>query len=185
MSFPGMKLQQCWHLVDAKSQTVGRVAQQVAMILRGKHKPTFLPNKDMGDHIVVINASQCHFSGTKWKNKLYRWHTGYPGGLKERSAQMMLQKNPTQILRKAIVGMLARTTLRTTYMESRLKIYPGSVHPHTAQLPIDKVQPLPPVPRSNNGSFHFGLWKSQYVDPASYQFGSTVKNQGKSTFKTA
>jgi large subunit ribosomal protein L13 len=172
MSFPGHKLQQCWHLVDAKNQVVGRLALQVANILRGKHKPTFMPNKDMGDYIVVINANKVQFSGKKWKDKLYRWHTGYPGGLKERSAQEMLEKNPTKILRSAILGMLSRTTLRRSYMESRLKIYPDATHPHQAQLPTATTQPLPKVPTSNDGSFHFGLWKSRYVDPMSYQHKS-------------
>jgi large subunit ribosomal protein L13 len=169
MSFPGRQLQRCWHLVDAQGQTVGRLASQIATILRGKHKPTFLPNKDMGDFVVVVNADKVSFTADKWKTKLYRWHTGYPGGLKQRRAEEMLDKNPRQILRKAVLGMLKRTNLRHGYMEPRLKIYTGPTHPHTAQLP-EGVAPLPQVPAAMNGQFHFGLNK-HYADPQSYQQG--------------
>lgn len=168
MSFPGRNLQRCWHLVDAKNQTVGRLAVQIASILRGKHKPTFLPNKDMGDTVVVINADKVHFTGDKWRKKLYRWHTGYPGGLKERSAERMLERNPVKILRKAVLGMLRRNKLRHGFMEPRLKIYAKPTHPHSAQLP-PSVQPLPAVPTKLNGGFHFGLLR--YADPNSYQEG--------------
>eukprot|EP00977_Amphora_coffeiformis_P002569 scaffold482_cov266-Amphora_coffeaeformis.AAC.32 len=139
-------------------------------MLKGKHKPTFLPNKDMGDHVVVINAEKVHFSGKKWKNKKYRWHTGYPGGLKERSAEQMLERNPTQILRKAVLGMLVRNKLRHGYMEPRLHIYAGPHHPHTAQLP-PAVEPLPKVPRRLTGNFHFGLTDAYYAHPLSHQAG--------------
>ena len=166
-----MALQRCWHLVDAKNQVVGRVAQQIAQILRGKHKPTFLPSKDMGDHVVVINAERVKFSGKKWKKKLYRWHSGYPGGLKQRRAEEMLEKNPTQILRKAIMGQLKRTNLRHQSLEPRLKIYLGPDHPHKAQLP-DAVEPLPRVPKSRRGDFHFGL--KVYADPHSYLEGRSA-----------
>ena len=175
-------MQRCWHLVDAKGQTVGRLASQVAAILKGKHKPTFRPNKDMGDYVVVINAEKVKFSGDKWKTKLYRWHTGYPGGLKERPAGAMLEKNPTQILRKAILGMLKRNTLRESYMEPRLKIYTGPDHPHTAQLPPDEVQVLPKVPRKQSGKFHFGLYEDgNYAAPNSYQEGVKPNQTSKST----
>jgi large subunit ribosomal protein L13 len=168
MSFPGRKLQCCWHLVDANGQTVGRLASQIAAILRGKHKPTFLPNKDMGDTVVVVNASKVNFTGNKWKDKLYRWHTGYPGGLKERRAVDMLQRNPAEILRKAVLGMLKRTQLRHEAMEPRLKIYIGPEHPHGPQLPVS-VTPLPPVPKKRSGDWHYGL--NLYADPHSYQEG--------------
>lgn len=149
-------LQRCWHLVDASDQTVGRLATQIAPILKGKHKPTYLPNKDMGDFVVIINADKIHFSANKWNTKLYRWHTGYPGGLKERPAKAMLERNPTKILRKAILGMLYRNNLRHGYMEPRLKIYTGPNHPHTAQLPPNTI-PLPKHPRKRNGKYHYGL----------------------------
>lgn len=168
MSFPGRSLQRCWHLVDANGQTVGRLASQIAAILRGKHKPTFLPNKDMGDTVVVVNASKVNFTGNKWKDKLYRWHTGYPGGLKERRAVDMLQRNPAEILRKAVLGMLKRTNLRQQAMEPRLKIYTGPDHPHSPQLP-GNVIPLPLVPNKRRGDFHFGL--NVYADPHSFQEG--------------
>lgn len=169
MSFPGHNLQKCWHLVDANGQIVGRLASQIAAILRGKHKPTFLPNKDMGDTVVVINADKIRFSGKKWKEKIYRWHTGYPGGLKERRAIDMHDRKPTEILRTAIFGMLKRTKLRHQAMEPRLHLFAGPTHPYAAQLPLDKVTPLPRVPKKLTGSFHFGL--HMYADPYSYQQG--------------
>ena len=168
MSFPGKALQKCWHLVDASDQTVGRLAAQIAPILKGKHKPTFLPNRDMGDVVVIVNAEKVNFSGKKWDDKLYRWHTGYPGGLKERPAKAMLEKNPTKILRKAILGMLYRNNLRHGYMEQRLKIYTGPAHPHTAQLPSG-TGVLPKHPRKRSGQYHFGL--QHYVTPGTYQQG--------------
>jgi large subunit ribosomal protein L13 len=168
MSFPGRALQKCWHLVDASNQTVGRLAAQVAALLKGKHKPTFLPNKDVGDVVVIINADKVQFSGKKWDKKLYRWHTGYPGGLKERPAKAMLERNPTKILRKAILGMLYRNTLRQSFMQKRLKIYTGPTHPHTAQLPSG-TEPLPKHPRKRSGQYHFGL--KYYATPGTYQAG--------------
>jgi hypothetical protein len=115
---------------------------------------------------------QVRFTGNKWQDKLYRWHTGYPGGLKERPANRMLERNPTMILRKAILGMLKRNKLRMGCMERRLKIYVGPDHPHEAQLP-PTVQPLPPVPSRLNGTFHFGLNRGSYADPNSYLRGGT------------
>jgi large subunit ribosomal protein L13 len=166
MSFPGRAVQRAWHLVDAHSQIVGRLAVQIAQILKGKHKPTYRPNGDCGDYVVVINADKVNFSGKKWKEKLYRWHTGYPGGLKQRTATEMLQRRPEQILRKAVLGMLRRTNLRHKYIEPRLKIYAGPTHPHPAQLP-PHIEPLPRHPIRRNGTFHFGL--KYYATPGSYQ----------------
>lgn len=168
MSFPGRAVQRCWHLVDASDQTVGRLAAQIAPILKGKHKPTFMPNRDIGDVVVVVNAEKVKLSGKKWDDKLYRWHTGYPGGLKERPAKAMLERNPTKILRKAIVGMLYRNNLRQSYMERRLKIYTGPTHPHTAQLP-EGTDVLPKHPRKRSGQYHFGL--TTYATPGSFQAG--------------
>lgn len=191
MSFPGRAVQRTWHLVDAASQTVGRLATTIAPILRGKHKPTFRPNGDCGDFVVVVNADkvdypshyvyvsllvnysvsyyffvslQVHFSGKKWNDKIYRWHTGYPGGLKERSAKDMRDRKPEFILKKAILGMLYRNNLRQTYMQPRLKIYAGPDHPHKAQLP-DGVQALPVHPRKRTGTHHFGLGKKYSLTP--------------------
>mmetsp|Transcript_27795 Transcript_27795/g.34337 ORF Transcript_27795/g.34337 Transcript_27795/m.34337 type:complete len:165 (-) Transcript_27795:32-526(-) len=156
MSFPGRSVQRAWHLVDASSQTVGRLAASIAPLLKGKHKPTYRPNADCGDYVVIVNAEKVNFTGKKWNDKLYRWHTGYPGGLKERKAKDMLERKPENILRKAIMGMLSRNNLRHKYIEPRLKIYTGSDHPHESQLP-PAVDPLPRHPRSRTGSFHFGL----------------------------
>lgn len=169
MSFPGQSLQRCWHLVDARNQTVGRLAVQVSSILRGKHKPTFRPNKDMGDHVVIINAAKVKFTGQKETDKLYQWHTGYPGGLKQRTAEQMRQRNPVKILKLAILGMLKKTNLRHGYMEPRLKIYATAEHPHAAQLPPHQVEALPRVPKKLNSSFGFGL--QYYAHPSSYQVG--------------
>jgi hypothetical protein len=116
--------------------------------------------------------TQVHFTGNKWKKKLYRWHTGYPGGLKERSATQMLERNPVQILRKAVLGMLTRNKLRHGYLEPRLHIYTGATHPHGAQLP-DSVPALPKTPRRLRGDFHFGL--DYYAHPESYQQGIKVE----------
>ena len=99
---------------------------------------------------------QVAFSGDKWKSKLYRWHTGYPGGLKQRRAEEMLERKPEAILKKAILGMLKRNKLREQSIESRLRIYVGPEHPHTAQLPAS-TPPIPRVPRAKSGDFHFGL----------------------------
>mmetsp|Transcript_21621 Transcript_21621/g.45489 ORF Transcript_21621/g.45489 Transcript_21621/m.45489 type:complete len:174 (-) Transcript_21621:137-658(-) len=167
MSFPGRALQRTWHLIDATSQTVGRLAATISPLLKGKHKPTYRPNGDCGDYVVVINAEKVHFTGKKWDDKLYRWHTGYPGGLKQRPAKDMLQRAPDRVLRKAILGMLYRNNLRHGYMEPRLKIYAGSEHPHTAQLP-EGTKPLKKVPRKREGNFHFGLDK---YSETSFQVG--------------
>eukprot|EP00934_Nitzschia_sp_Nitz4_P004672 Nitzschia sp. Nitz4//scaffold40_size135432//129316//129949//NITZ4_003272-RA/size135432-snap-gene-0.121-mRNA-1//1//CDS//3329551303//4662//frame0 len=156
MSFKGQALQRAWHLVDAADQKVGRVAGQIAQILKGKHKPTYRPNKDMGDFVVVVNAEKVQFSGNKWKDKLYRWHTGFPGGLKERRAEEMWERKPEEILKKAVLGMLKRTNLRHQSIEPRLRIYAGPQHPHTAQLP-PSTEPIPSTPRNKAGDFHFGL----------------------------
>ena len=172
MSFPGRAVQTCWHLVDASEQTVGRLAAQVAPLLKGKHKPTFMPNKDVGDVVVIVNAEKVKFSGKKWDDKLYRWHTGYPGGLKERPAKAMLERNPTKILHKAILGMLTRNNLRQSYMKPRLKIYAGSEHPHSVQLP-EGTESLPKHPRKRSGKYHFGL--KDYAAPGSYQPGLIKK----------
>ena len=99
-----------------------------------------------------------NFTGNKWKDKLYRWHTGYPGGLKQRTASEMLIRKPEDILRKAILGMIPRNNLRHKYIEPRLKIFTGPNHPHKGQLPENAV-PMPPHPRKRSGLHHFGLQK--------------------------
>jgi large subunit ribosomal protein L13 len=128
--------QRVWHLFDARGVPVGRLAQRAALFLTGKHKPTFSPHVDRGDYVVIVNAEKCHFSGKKWDQKLYRYHTGFPGGLKEIKAKDMLEKHPTFILRKAVMGMIHRNKLKTDRAE-RLKIYIGGEHPHQAQFPSE------------------------------------------------
>jgi large subunit ribosomal protein L13 len=123
-----------WYVVDANGKTLGRLAARVASILRGKHKPTFTPNVDTGDHVVVINAGKIHLTGGKFKTKTYTLHTGYPGGLKSATAEHVHKKNPTALLETAIKGMLPKTPLGKQ-MARKLKIYAGAEHPHQAQRP--------------------------------------------------
>jgi large subunit ribosomal protein L13 len=170
MSFPGRTVQRAWHLIDASSQTVGRLATTIAPILKGKHKPTYRPNGDCGDFVVIVNAEKVNFSGKKWHDKLYRWHTGYPGGLKQRRAEDMLERKPDHILKKAILGMLNRNKLRHKYIEPRLKIYSGPIHPHTSQLPAT-AESLPSHPRKRSGNYHFGFEDGKYSVEKSYQEG--------------
>jgi len=129
-----LESQRKWYLVDAKGQTVGRLASHIAPILMGKHKPNYTPFLDLGDHVIVINANQVKFTGNKWDEKVYRWHSGYPGGLKETPARVMLAKHPERIVAWAIKGMLPKTTLGRK-MGKKLKVYAGSEHPHQAQRP--------------------------------------------------
>lgn len=123
-----------WHLIDAKGKTVGRLATEAAKLLMGKHKPTFTPFIDVGDHVIVINADKAVFTGNKLQQKFYRHHTGWPGGLKEVSAQKQMQKHPERVLESAIRGMLPKNTIGK-HMGKKLKVYAGTDHPHTAQRP--------------------------------------------------
>jgi len=128
------EVKETWHLVDAEGKTLGRLAARVASVLRGKHRPTFTPNVDMGDHVVIINAEKIHLTGNKMVTKLYRHHSGYPGGLKSTTAQHLFRKDPTQLLTKAIEGMLPKNPLGNG-MAKKLRVYVGSDHPHQAQRP--------------------------------------------------
>jgi len=123
-----------WYLVDAEGKTLGRLAARVAAVLRGKHKPTFTPNVDTGDHVVIVNAEKVHLTGDKFKTKTYIHHSGYPGGLKSVTAEHLHAKNPTALLEKAIKGMLPKNPLGKQ-MARKLKVYSGSAHPHDAQRP--------------------------------------------------
>ena len=127
-------VKEMWHLVDADGKTLGRLAARVAGILRGKHRPTFTPNVDMGDHVVIVNAEKIHLTGNKMKDKLYRRHTGYPGGLKTATAEHLFRKDPTQLLVQAIEGMLPKNPLGNG-MAKKLRVYVGPEHPHHAQQP--------------------------------------------------
>lgn len=121
-----------WWIVDLEGKTVGRVATRIAHILRGKHKATFTPHIDDGDYVIVINAEKVNFTGNKWADKTYYHHSGYVGGLKETTAEEMLERKPEEIIRKAVKGMLPRGPLGRAQLK-KLKIYIGSDHPHTAQ----------------------------------------------------
>ena len=130
-------IQRKWYVVDAQGQVLGRLATRVATILRGKHKPIFSPHLDVGDHVVVINAEKVHLTGRKLKDKQYRWHTGYIGGLKEVNAETMLRTHPDRVIEWAVEGMLPKNRLGRA-MAKKLKVYRGPEHPHDAQQP----QPL-------------------------------------------
>ncbi|MFD1929780.1 50S ribosomal protein L13 [Sporosarcina siberiensis] len=123
-----------WFVVDAEGQTLGRLASEVAQLLRGKHKPTFTPNVDTGDHVIIINAEKIVLTGNKLKDKIYYRHSGYTGNLKQRTALEMRTNYPTKMLELAIKGMLPKGPLgRQTY--KKLNVYAGTDHPHTAQKP--------------------------------------------------
>jgi len=123
-----------WHLVDANNQVAGRLATQVVSILRGKHKPTFTPNFDCGDYVVIVNAEKVKFTGRKVGDKKYTWHTGYPGGIKHLSVKEQLEKKPEEVLRKTIMGMFKKNNLRKM-IGRKLRIFPGQEHLHYDKLP--------------------------------------------------
>ena len=123
-----------WVLVDAKDQVIGRLASQVARVLRGKNKTNYTPNTDMGDHVVIINAEKVKLTGEKLDKKVYRWHTQYPGGLKEVAARKVFETKPDKMIREAVLGMLPKNKLRKRLVK-RLKVYLAEQHPHAAQQP--------------------------------------------------
>ena len=125
-----------WCLVDAKDKIVGRLASDIAVILMGKHRPTYTPHVDTGDFVVVVNAEQVAFTGNKWEQKEYTWYTGYPGQRSE-TAKSRLERKPEHILREAVRRMLPKSKLGRK-MLSKLKIYTGPDHPHQAQMPEAK-----------------------------------------------
>ena len=124
-----------WYVIDATDVVLGRLAVAAASLLRGKHKPTFTPNVDGGDFVIVINAEKIAVSGDKLQNKLSYRHSGYPGGLRARTLGDELQKHPDRVVEKAIVGMLPKTKLGRQ-IQKKLRVYAGSEHPHTAQQPV-------------------------------------------------
>ena len=123
-----------WVLVDAKNQVLGRVASQVAKILRGKNKPTFSPNADTGDHVIVINAEKVKMTGKKWNNRILLSHSGYPGGQTERTPAMIRAKHPERLIEHAVRGMLPKNRMGSEVYRS-LHVYIGDQHPHEAQQP--------------------------------------------------
>jgi len=128
------EIERRWFVVDAQGQVLGRLASRVASILRGKHKPTFTPHLDLGDHVVVINAEKIHLTGRKLTDKVYRWHTGYIGGLREVSAGRLLRSHPERVIEWAVEGMLPKNRLGRA-MAKKLRVYRGADHPHAAQQP--------------------------------------------------
>jgi len=132
---PGEKeMQKQWHVVDAEGQILGRLATRVARLLTGKEKPVYTPFLDTGDHVIVINADKVRLTGKKLTDKMYRHHTGYPGGLREVSAGVLMARSPERVVREAVVGMLPKTKLGRA-MRKKLRVYSGSQHPHQAQRP--------------------------------------------------
>jgi large subunit ribosomal protein L13 len=130
---PG-EIQRDGYLVDAEGKTLGRLATQIAEQLRGKTKPVYTPHVDTGDFVVVINAEKVSVTGNKLEEKIYYKHSGYPGGLRERTLREQLDRQPTEVLRKAVKGMLPRNKLGRAQL-TKLKIYAGPEHPHEAQAP--------------------------------------------------
>ena len=123
-----------WHVVDAEGQILGRLATRVATILTGKDKPIYTPFLDTGDHVVVINAEKVKLTGKKLSDKMYRHHTGFPGGLKETTASDLLAKKPGRLIEAAVFGMIPKTKLGRA-MRKKLRVYQGAEHPHQAQRP--------------------------------------------------
>lgn len=123
-----------FYLVDANGVTLGKLATKVATILRGKHKPYYSPDMDTGDFVIVINSSKVGVTGKKEKNKIYYWHTGYPHGFRKRTLEEMRTKNPNKIIINAVKGMLPHNKLGRKLIK-KLKVYPNSKHPHSAQKP--------------------------------------------------
>ena len=123
-----------WYVIDAKGESLGRVAAKAAHILRGKHKPTFTPHIDCGDFVIIINAKEVHLTGNKLENKMYYNHSMYPGGLRERTAKVMKEKYPIEMMERAVKGMLPHNRLGRA-MYKKLFVYEGDTHPHMAQKP--------------------------------------------------
>ncbi len=123
-----------WYLINAENVVLGRLSTKIAELLRGKHKPDFSPDVDCGDNVIVINASKVKLTGNKITDKLYKWHTGYPGGIKERKVEEMLKRKPEYIIFNAVKGMLPKNKLSDKIL-THLKIYADKEHPHTAQKP--------------------------------------------------
>ncbi len=136
------EVQRNWYVIDAQGLVLGRLATQIATILRGKHKPTYTPSMDDGDFVIVVNADKVRLTGSKPVQKVYYRHTGYPGGLRQTTFKEMLQKHPDRILRLAVRGMLPKTRMGRKQLV-KLRIYAGPNHPHAAQ------QPIAYVPRPN------------------------------------
>jgi large subunit ribosomal protein L13 len=135
-AFPSKNsIQRSWFVLDADGMVLGRLASKAAMVLMGKHKPTYTPFIDTGDHIIVVNADKIRLTGRKEEQKVYRTHSGYPGGLKEVGARKMRQTRPARMIELAIQGMLPKNKLGKS-MYRKLNVYAGDKHPHQAQKPV-------------------------------------------------
>lgn len=128
------KIERKWYVVDASQLPVGRLATELADILRGKSKPTFNPSQDMGDYVVVINSENVQLTGKKWEQKMYHRHSGYIGGIKSKTAKKLHEDEPTAIIYKAVAGMIPRTRMKKDILK-KLFIYTGMEHPHAGQKP--------------------------------------------------
>ncbi len=128
------EVQREWFVVDAQGKILGRLASRIAAILRGKHKPTFTPHVDGGDFVVVVNAEKVRLTGRKLREKVYYWHSGYPGGIKSATAAQMLERKPEWVIQKAVQRMLPKNPLGRRMLR-KLKVYRGPEHPHAAQQP--------------------------------------------------
>lgn len=128
-------IQHQWYVVDAEGKVLGRLASELAKILRGKNKPIYTPHVDTGDFVVVVNAKKVTLTGKKMKDKIYYRHTGHPGGIREMSAEKLLAKKPAEMIRMAVKGMLPKNSLGRQMLQ-KLKIYAGPQHPHESQKPV-------------------------------------------------
>jgi large subunit ribosomal protein L13 len=128
-------VEKVWYVIDLEGVRVGRVADKVAAMLRGKHRPEYTPHEDMGDFIIAINADKVVFSGNKMRDKKYYHHTGYPGGIKDITAEKLMKRHPTAVFKSAVKGMLPKNSLGRQ-MFTKLKVYAGGEHPHAAQKPV-------------------------------------------------
>jgi large subunit ribosomal protein L13 len=129
-----LEVERKWYVVDAEGKHLGRLATEIVRVLRGKNKPQYTPHVDVGDFVVVVNADRVAVTGRKAEQRVYRRHSGYPGGMKETSYEQMLARKPTEVIRKAVYGMMPKTRLARKQFK-KLKIYAGPEHPHTAQDP--------------------------------------------------
>ncbi len=134
VSVPSEAIERHWHVVDAGGKVLGRLASQIAHVLRGKHKPVYSPHVDAGDFVIVINAARIRLTGRKLEGKVYYRHSGYPGSVRETTAGEMLEKHPERVIEKAVRGMLPKNALGRRMLR-KLKVYSDADHPHSAQKP--------------------------------------------------
>lgn len=134
-----------WHVIDAEGIVLGRLATEIAHLLRGKHKPVFAPNVDVGDHVIVVNASKLDISLRKSEDKLYYRHSGYPGGIRSENLGHLMGRNPERVIKLAVRGMLPKSRLGRAQLK-KLRVYSGPTHPHAAQEP--QLRALPQSPRN-------------------------------------